>query len=673
MSLSNVLCSLEKTLRIRFMERKRILSVVVILLLVSTASIALVYLFQGNGDESTEEFIIEPHPFNSLNWWDIAWEIADVASFNFPIIDISGFGGRYDGTDMFSEAADYVVDELEKYSIEASLWGDHGTPVGYQEGYGSDNRAIVFGAHLDSYPGRLGVDNNAAGCAVILMIASALSQFRFPVDIYYCFFAGNLAILDPMAPIRMFYGSREVTEIFAENDVDIIAFFNFDELLFRDPVQPESRRLLIEHKPVTPANYHSTRYLADLLRAHMLQTGLNIISPIDGAEEEGDQDAFWAHGYPCITITSGHHENPRNPPMDSVNSEDYNTTQAILLARAAASVGTYLALKGNGKETCYKIERTIPVNETLKINTVMTTPQPLTVSGQITTDSNVILTLGNGSLNYIAPIQLESGEFSITTNTDVHIGPIRLSIENNATSDVSVDMWLNYTSDTNGDDVLDSDQYTWPDPEPPLDWDKDGLSDIDEQEVGTDIFVPDTDQDTILDGVEFDNGLNPLKQDTQDDYDADSLTNLQEVNIGTDPLNNDTDGDTMLDGWEHYFGTDPLINDAELDPDNDTLTNLDEFNYGSDPFSIDGDNDGITDVEEIELGMNPLDIDTDNDGLRDYLELLNGLDPLTPDYDVDLAPDGPDHNPRINTIIILGSIILVPVMVGSVVFWKRQH
>ena len=651
------------------MERQKIIASVIILIVASTAILGVIFLLQSNvGDEVEEEFVIEPHPFNYLNWWDIAWEIAENPAFSFTLRDIASFGSRWDGTVGYDQAAAWVVEELEKYNLEASLWGEHNTPVGFQPGYGSDNRAIVFGAHLDSYRSGSGINQNAAGCAVVMMIASALSRFRFPVDIYYCFFAGNLAILDPMAPIRMFYGSREVTSLLVTDEVDVIAFFNFDELLFRAPAQDENNRLQIQYR--SAGNYQTSKYAADLLIQHMRRSGLDIMSTLQDTSIEGDQDAFWDNGYPAITVRSGHVINPRDPPIDAIDSEDYNFTQAVYLARAAASAGTYLALKGNGKPTSYKLEQPILVNESASIRTVMTVPQILTACGMVSTSSNLTLTISRGETVLSSTI-LGNGTFSVTTEAAVPIGPVTLNIENNGISNASIDMYMNYTSDTDGNEVLDSDQYTWPDPEPPLDWDKDGLSDIDERIVGTDIFVTDTDQDGLNDSAEVENGLEPLIQDTQEDYDSDSLTNLQEVNLGLDPLNNDTDQDGMLDGWEVYFKTNPFIDDTDLDPDNDTLTNIEEYTYGSDPHSVDGDSDGVSDVEEIENGMNPLDIDSDNDGLRDHLELLNGLNPLVPDYDVDLALDGPDHNPRINTIIILASIILVPVVIGSVILWRR--
>jgi hypothetical protein len=269
------------------------------------------------------------------------------------------------------------------------------------------------------------------------------------------------------------------------------------------------------------------------------------------------------------------------------------------------------------------------------------------------------------------------------------------------------------------------------------DIDADGLSDEDELNVyGTNFLVPDTDADGLLDGVEVENGLDPLDPlDAALDKDADGLTNLEEFNLGTsitvadtdgdglsdgdevniynsNPLLDDTDGDGLLDGREvnetatnllladtdadglsdgdevNIYATDPLLidtdadglndkfevdnsldpndaNDALLDADSDGLSNLDEFSrgtlvrdsdsdndglsdgdevntYGTDPLDSDSDDDGISDGQEVNvLQSNPLSADSDGDGISDIYELESGLDINDPaDRDLDADGDG---------------------------------
>ncbi len=86
------------------------------------------------------------------------------------------------------------------------------------------------------------------------------------------------------------------------------------------------------------------------------------------------------------------------------------------------------------------------------------------------------------------------------------------------------------------------------------------------------------------------------------DPDNDGLTNLQEFQLGTDPRNPDTDGDGVTDGEEIRRSTNPL----SADTDGDGLTDGEEIRLGTDPLNPDTDGDGIPDGIEVKLGLNPL-------------------------------------------------------------------
>ncbi len=87
------------------------------------------------------------------------------------------------------------------------------------------------------------------------------------------------------------------------------------------------------------------------------------------------------------------------------------------------------------------------------------------------------------------------------------------------------------------------------------DTDGDGLTDKEEQALGTDIDNKDTDGDGLFDGDEYlEYKTNALKKDSDDD----GLIDSEEVlKYKTDPLNPDTDGDGYEDGVEVESGYDP--------------------------------------------------------------------------------------------------------------------
>jgi hypothetical protein len=86
------------------------------------------------------------------------------------------------------------------------------------------------------------------------------------------------------------------------------------------------------------------------------------------------------------------------------------------------------------------------------------------------------------------------------------------------------------------------------------------------------------------------------------DDDRDGLSNREEEAIGTDPRNNDTDGDGLFDGAEvNQFNTNPFNRDTDFDgrPDDE------EIRLNLDPLSRDTDVDGTPDSIDEDPGRLP--------------------------------------------------------------------
>ena len=140
------------------------------------------------------------------------------------------------------------------------------------------------------------------------------------------------------------------------------------------------------------------------------------------------------------------------------------------------------------------------------------------------------------------------------------------------------------------------------------------------------------------------------------DSDGDGLSDAEEAVAGTDPLNPDTDGDSVGDGIEKRLAApggqfDPLVKtafkecatlpDPTADHDLDGLTDCEEAVLRTDPYLVDSDRDGIPDLVEVRLGGNPLVddrlVDSDQDGILNGEEVASGLDPWTNDASRDLS------------------------------------
>lgn len=165
------------------------------------------------------------------------------------------------------------------------------------------------------------------------------------------------------------------------------------------------------------------------------------------------------------------------------------------------------------------------------------------------------------------------------------------------------------------------------------DLDADGLSDRQEQELGTDPHNADTDADGWNDGFEVARYLDPTTDDRYQDNDGDSLTNLQEIAAGSRPDVADTDGDRLDDAYEvNISNTDP----ADPDSDGDALSDYDEVQLGTNPNDSDTDKDTMPDGWEVSYRLNPLDgsddlADADSDGWLNFQEYVKGTDPQIAD------------------------------------------
>ena len=155
------------------------------------------------------------------------------------------------------------------------------------------------------------------------------------------------------------------------------------------------------------------------------------------------------------------------------------------------------------------------------------------------------------------------------------------------------------------------------------DTDGDGLTDEEEEALGTDPENPDTDGDGLSDGEEV---LGEMVSDPLDpDTDGDGVWDADDV----DPIDpySDSDGDGIAD-----------IDDVfPLDPDESSDNDGDGVGDNADP---DDDNDGLTDEEEAELGTDPFDPDTDGDGFSD----IDDVFPLDPEEWADSDGDGYGDN-----------------------------
>ncbi len=255
---------------------------------------------------------------------------------------------------------------------------------------------------------------------------------------------------------------------------------------------------------------------------------------------------------------------------------------------------------------------------------------------------NPFLYAGFGALNYIVqdvPLNATPGA-KLKGWTGYAPGGIGMQfrIKDNVALEMSGGFNYTLTDDLNAVKVDEKDAYwnyqvgvTVTGENPNGDPDKDGLTNREEKELGTDKKNPDSDGDGLTDGSEVKQySTNPLKADS----DADGLSDGDEVKThSTNPNRADSDDDGLNDGSEiNTHRTDA----NKADTDGDGLADGAELNtHTTNPLKADTDGDGLNDGDEVNrYRTNALNMDTDAGTVNDGAEVTRGTDPLNVNDDV---------------------------------------
>jgi len=153
------------------------------------------------------------------------------------------------------------------------------------------------------------------------------------------------------------------------------------------------------------------------------------------------------------------------------------------------------------------------------------------------------------------------------------------------------------------------------------DRDQDGLWDITEVSSGR---WRDDNSNALVDSNEIDFVSHPNRwQLPGKDSDDDGLTDAEEQVVGTNCGKVDTDGDLLPDKWELDNGLDPTTdnrsapdqngNQTYPDSDGDGLDELDEYRNQTNPNLTDSDTDGVSDFNEVNVTLSDPNDSTDKD------------------------------------------------------------
>lgn len=537
------------------------------------------------------------------NFADDVYSLVNLTNIMELVREFSELGPRYimtygDIANSVNEQARYwLIDEMTALSngrIQIQVNGTFKNIIGCLPGYLPDENdelpVFIISAHYDSRSGSPGANTDGSGIAVMLELIRILSAYEWPLDIMFIAFNGEHAIGGLL-------GSKELSNQFLLNEVDILAMYNVDTILIQDRYASYNERVLLAYNT-------GGRYWAEIAKTMCNYYGGDIIGihPANEVSWWGTSSNyhFAERGYDNILFAfeSGY-------AVDSISGTQYDVSSrrefSYYIGReTTAFIGASIAFtmsREYGKKTHLFDTRIIGAGAVSEFYIPITTPTYLNITCrwyngganfmlEDPTENLINHTYATGASPW-APSQILS--YSVTSE-----GLYKLNINNYNSVSIGVDVYIEYESDIDHNGVIDSEEYWLNSNLFKLDSDSDSISDALEIIKGLDPLSNDSDNDSMPDAYELDMGFDPLDAaDALGDADNDTLSNLQEYTLGLNPFSSDSDGDKMSDPWEVANGLNPLVDDANENPDHDKYTNIEEYLRGSDP--------NVADVEPIPI------------------------------------------------------------------------
>ena len=512
-------------------------------------------------------------------------------SFRNFIIKLTENGSRWiTGPDSRSDAnrksQSWIAEELVRVSdgrIEVEIIGDYNSVVGRLPGYFPyDAPVLLVGGHYDTVRDSPGANDDGTGVAAMLELARVLSQYEWPLDVYFgAWNAEEIGLI----------GAREVAQEFQDRGIDILVHYNVDMLLVPYSLAPVSRLLLMGYPDMF---YHEGQFWAEQTMLMSRDYGEGMIMPVRSSDFSGwrrsDHWSFITQGYSnsLIATESGFaSDSAYHTSQDTWDNPLYNYQVAIEVVKAIGASFAYTMNREYQQLIKEDVKFILSPGEERIFHILISTPTSVNVSCRWWGGTADFLLRDSFAALVAASYNTESSawEPSIVMTPNVsQFGIYTLSINNSGTTIAGYELVFEYDSDVDGNFIPDSQEFWFDTVHFQTDSDSDFISNADEIIIGTSWESADSDFDMIIDSWELDNGLNPLDEsDAQRDDDLDGLSNLDEYLNNCNPHSADSDQDSLPDLWEVENNLDPNVDDASEDPDNDAVSNLREYLEGTDP------------------------------------------------------------------------------------------
>jgi hypothetical protein len=361
-------------------------------------------------------------------------------------------------------ARNYLVemfDSLSNGRVEIEIIGDYRNVVARLPGYlPGDNPVFVLSAHYDSAASSPGANCDGSGIAVLLELADLMSQYVWPLDIYFVAFNGLFGLY-PRG------GSPEVANWFMTNEIDILMLYNVDTILVPDTSLPSDQRIQMGYD--AGAIYHESQYWADLAKTISNNIGANLIGPVPSNTfflwSRSDHYSFYERGITSVSCffesglaLDGAYQNR----ADRYNNYRYQYSMAREVAGVVGASMAFTMGREYGKRTTLTREfelggvgsevTYIPITAPTNVNVSCRWFGGISSFYLLDPESNIV---AEAEFNRTSAWE----ESHVFTASVTEPGLYRLVAVNPEYPPVGYVMEYSYDSDIDGNGVMDSQEY----------------------------------------------------------------------------------------------------------------------------------------------------------------------------------------------------------------------
>ena len=283
---------------------------------------------------------------------DIAETVYQQASellFLQIIKDLTALGPRPYLSPTNDIARNWLVSKLNNVSenkLEIEITSSTNSIVARLPGSIDNSVCFMVGGHYDTVEVAPGANDDGTGVATTIELARILSQYDWPLDIYFCLWNAEEVGL---------VGSTEVASQFFNDEIDILVYYNIDMLLVQDESEPTDERVHLFYTAdfATPSRssrytiYHDSQYWAELVQTMNYNFGTPVIKAYPhtttSSWQYSDHYPFFSRGYKSAMFffESGFaFDNAYHTAEDTWDNPDYDYS---LTEPVVASIGASIA------------------------------------------------------------------------------------------------------------------------------------------------------------------------------------------------------------------------------------------------------------------------------------------------------------------------------------------